>query len=504
MGAYKLATDYSARKVEALDALHASRREQASALLALADAQFNDRKYADAEQHLRRAIELASDEPAVRLDALVLLARTQILAEHLKEGEATAQELEAQSKGGAASPAARAWAVFIRGAILESHNQLDQALPLYRQAIEQALAAQGPLSEAAISMRIELADSLAKQFAFKQARELYAAADQSLRALGGAHEIRADYQSAMQAYFLWGYSAISATEATAQMLASRARLVASAAPLPDWLIPKIDMRVAAIKLESGEVTAGLRDYEASYRDFLKGIGENESAMESLLLLASGQLAVGRHEEADRNYREVLRLRNEAGLGSHPYTAWYYKIVSLNLRYWGKLDESARFLDAAPPFEPLRTDGGSKDDRAKLLDWERAALQLDLGHPDAAVRILEAHRPEGADQDAISGYNGTLGEALCRLHQASRGLPLLRKVQATYDANGSYAYSPDYGNLWAIMGICMLDAGDRAGARAYAAKARAVFTAQPGVTPYLKAPWHELEHKLGVPPSPGVR
>jgi tetratricopeptide (TPR) repeat protein len=504
MGAYQLASDYSARKVEALAALHASRREQASALLALADAQLNDRQYAAAEQRLHRAITLASDEPAIRLDALALLARTQSMQDHLKEAEATAQELEAQAHGGVASPVVQAWTLFIRAAILDGRNHFDQSLPLYRQAIDQALAAQGALSEAAISMRIELADSLAKQFEFKQARETFAAADQALRTLGGAHVIRADYRSAMFAYFLWGYSAMSATAATEQMLASRARLVASAAPLPDWVIPKIDMRVAAIKMEGGKVTAGLHEYEASYGQFLEAIGKDDNPRESILVLASGQLAVGRHEEADRNYREVLRLTNEAGLGSHPYTAWYYKIISLNLRYWGKLDESARFLEAAPRFEPLRTDGGSKDDRAKFIDWERAALQLDLGRPDAATRILEAHRPESADQDAISGYNGTLGEALCRLHQASRGLPLLKKVQKAYDENGSYAYSPDYGNLWAIMGLCLLDAGDRAGARAYAAKARTAFTMQPGVTPYLKAPWHELERKLGVPPSSGVR
>jgi len=501
MGAYKLAADYSVRKVEALDAMHAGRIEQARALLALAEAQFNDRKYAQVAPSLARAIGLAKDEPAIRLEALALLARTQILQERMGEAEATSQELETQARSGAASPVVQAWTLFIRAAMLDLQNHFDQALPLYRQGIGQALAAQGPLSEAAISMRFEFAESLTKQFNFGLAREAFAAADRALRDLGGAHEVRADYRTAMFSYFLWGYSAIPAKEATDTMLRNRARLTASGAPVPDWMIPKIDMRVAAIRLQSGDYAAGLRAYEASYGAFLKAIGEDDNPRESLSVLAAGQMAVGRHAEADRNFREVLRLMKAAGLASHPYAAWYYQIISMNLRYWGKLEESARFLDAAPGFEPLRTDAAGSDDRARYLDWERAALQLDLGRPAEAARILEATAPKGSDEDAISKYDGVLGEALCRLHQAGRGLPLLKKVERIYDANGSYATSPDFGQLWAIMGLCALDAGDRPGALAYASRAHAVFTAQPIVSPYMKAPWRNLERRLGMPSPP---
>jgi serine/threonine protein kinase/tetratricopeptide (TPR) repeat protein len=501
MGAYKLAADYAVRKIEALTLVQAGEIEQARALLGLAQALLDYRRYVDAELRLHRAIELARNDLPSRLDALAMLARVQLFQEHLKEAQVTTLELESQVKAGVVSPLVRAWSVFVRAAILDSQNHFDRALPLYRQAINLALSAEGPLSLAAVTMRFEVTESLVKQFKFTPARETYAEADKALRELGGAHEIRANYRSAMFAYFLWGYSAMSATEASAQMQGSRARLAQTAVPVPEWFIPKIDMRIAAIQMEGGNLAAGLPQYEASYRAFLQALGQDDNPRESLQVLGTGLLAVGRHEEADRQFRQSLELTKAAGLGLHPYTAWNYKIIALNLRYARRWDEAEKFLDAAPQFERLRGDGSNGDDRDKFLNWERAALQLDRGRVKEAVQLLMTHAPEGEDADALSGYNGTLGEALCRDHQPAKGLALLKKVQQTYDANGSFPDSPDYGNLWALIGRCAFDAGDRVSAATYAAKARAVFAAQPDVAPYLKASSQQLDRLLGIRAAP---
>jgi tetratricopeptide (TPR) repeat protein len=497
MGAYKLAVDYSTHRIEALNLSHADNVEQAKALLTLARALYGDVKLTAAELRLRRALELAAQDLPVRLDALVLLARVQLGLEHLKEAEATLQQLESQVKAEAVPPVVKAWAVFIRAAILETQNHVDLALPKYREAIDLALGAEGPLSLAAVSMRGTAAESLAKQFNFKLARQYYAEADQTLRQLGGAHEIRANFRAAITAYFLWGYSAISATQATEEILKYRALLVATTAPIPAWYIPWIDMRLGAIKLSSGDFASGLPKFESSYKAFREAIGTDDNARENGSILGVGLMDVGRHSEADRYLREVLELTKTAGLGLHPYSAWYYQMISTNLRHWGKLEESARFLDSAPKFEPLRTDGAIKDDRAKFLDWERAALELDMGHAKVSVRMLQANPPEGSDEDAISKYNGILGEGLCRERQWGKGMVLLKKVQQTFDANGFYPTSPDYGELWAIIGRCALDSGDRATAMTYAAKARAVFADQPDVAPYLKAPSQQLDRLLGI-------
>jgi tetratricopeptide (TPR) repeat protein len=497
MGAYKLAADYAVRKIEALSLMRADDIEQARALLSLAQALLDDRRAVDAELRLRRALELVRNDLPVRLDALAMLARLQLDQEHLKEAQATTQELESQVKAGAASPLVRAWTMFVRAALLESQNHFDQALPLYRQAINLALGAEGPLSLAAIAMRFEVTDSLSKQFNFKQARETYAAADKALRELGGAHEIRANYRAASFAYLLWGYSGMSATEATAQMQRSRASLAGTEAPVPEWFIPKIDMRLAAIQMAGGNLAAGLPQFETSYKEFVRALGQDDNPREWIQVLGSGLLAVGRHEEADRQFRQALEFAKAAGLGRHPYTAWTYKIIALNLRYAGRWDEAEKFLDAAPNFERLRGDGSTGDDRDKFLIWERAALQVDRGRVKEAIQLLMSHPPEGSDEDALSGYNGTLGEALCRDHQPATGMALLKRVQQAYDANGSFPNSPDYGNLWALIGRCAIDSGDRVTALAYAAKARVVFVAQPDVAPYMKAPSQQLDRLLAI-------
>jgi serine/threonine protein kinase len=500
MGAYKLAVEYSIRKIEALNIIHANDIEQASALVTLARALFGDGKYADAELRLRRALELAGRDLSVRLDALTLLARVQLRQEHLKEAEATAQDLELQVKADAAPPVAKAWAVFVRAAILETQNHVDQALPKYREAIDLALGAEGPLSLTAISMRGMVAESFVKQFDFKLARQYYAEADQALRQLGGAHEIRANFRAAINAYFLWGYSAISATEATEEIQKYRVQLEASGAPIPEWYIPSIDMRLGAIKLTSGDLASGLPQFEAGYKNFRRTIGSDDNAREWLSILGVGMMIVGRHSEADRYLREVLELTKAAGLGSHPYSAWYYHIISMNLRYWEKLEEDQLFLDTVQNIEQLRTVGSKKDDRIKYIVWERAALELARGHAGTAVKILEVNQPEGVDSDAISFYENILGEALCQDRQHAKGLAVLGKVKQGYEESAIYPNSPDYGQLWALIGRCAFDAGNRASARAYAAKASAVFAAQPDVAPYLKAPLQQLDRRLAIHPS----
>jgi tetratricopeptide (TPR) repeat protein len=370
-------------------------------------------------------------------------------------------------------------------------------MPKYHEAINLALAAEGPLSLAAVAMRVVAAESSSKQFDYKQARDYFTAADKALRELGGAHEIRANFRAALFAYFLWGYSAISSAEATEEILKYRARLVATTAPLPDWYLPTIDIRLGAIKIPSGDLAEGLPLFESSYKALKAAIGSDPNPRDYQATLGMGLMSVGRHAEADRALRQVLELTQAAGLGSHPYSAWIYHAVAMNLRHWGKLDEAQKFLDAVPKLESLRAGADTKDDRVKFIDWERAALEIDRGHPAQAIRILEAHPREGPDPDAISFYDDVLGEALCLTHRPAEGMPLLRQVQKINEDSAMLPFSPDYGELWASMGRCALAAGDRTNALAYASKARAVFAAQPGVEPYVKAPSQQLDRLLGI-------
>src|SRR5262249_22262285 len=75
MGAYALAAEYATRQIEALTTIDAARKEQAKAMLLLAQALLSDKHVGDARVRAERALALAEPYADVRPAALVLLAR---------------------------------------------------------------------------------------------------------------------------------------------------------------------------------------------------------------------------------------------------------------------------------------------------------------------------------------------------------------------------------------------------------------------------------------------
>jgi tetratricopeptide (TPR) repeat protein len=489
--------DYSTHRIEALNLSHADNVEQAKALLTLAQALFDGKKYPDAEVRLRRVMELSKDELPLRLDALVLMTRLQLAMQHLKESQAAQQELEAQVNLGVASPIVKAWSVFLKASILERQNHFEQTLPMYQQAIDQALIAEGPLSRAAISMRLAAEYRILQHGNIKLAKEYFDQADKALRQLGTVHEVRATLASAQFAFSLWVNGGITILEATDRISGNRARLAASELPIPDWYLSECDELLALIKLYSGDVTSGLPMFELSQASMRKTLGPDNDRRQTSMDLGMAMKMAGRHEIADQLLREALELTNAAGLGAHPYSAGEYYQITSNLRMWGKYLEAEQFLNAAPKFEHLRGEGPSADGWNKILIWERAALQLEMGNTKVALQVLKANPPEPANQDDSYGYDQALGEALCLDRQTNEGFVLLKKTESELGKSNTYPYSPDYGRVWGDLGLCTLAAGDRTAAQNYAAKARKVFAIQPGVSPYYKKPLQKLEHQLGM-------
>ena len=210
---------------------------------------------------------------------------------------------------------------------------------------------------------------------------------------------------------------------------------------------------------------------------------------------------GRHDLADKFLREALELTIAAGQGLHPFTVEEYRSISENLRMAGKFDEAMRFLDAAPHFEPLRGGEPGYDDYGKMLAFERANLLLDMGDVKGAIQLIKANPPVRTDEQYTAYYEEMLGQALCLNHQSTNGLPLLKKTLSyAVKKIDLYPGDPGFGQSWAAAGLCALEAGDKAAAQNYAAKARKVFDIQPGVSPYYKKPLQKLERLLGNHPA----
>lgn len=500
MGAYKLAADYSMHRIEAMNLSHADNVEQAKALLILAQALFDNHKYLDAEVRLHEVLELSKNELPVRLNAMVLLTRLQLGLEHLKEAQFAEQELETQIKDGVASPIVKAWSVFLKASILERQNHFEQTLPLYQQAIDQALIAEGPLSTTAISMRNIAIFRLIQHEKLKQAREYFNEADKALRQLGGVHEVRASLVSAAYYSDLYSYGALSAKEAVQRLSNEREKLAASSLPVPDWYLPTVDDGIGYIKINSGDITSGLAIFEAADDEMRKKVGPDDNRRQTALTLGIAMEAAGRHDMADRLLREALNITIAVGQGLHPYTAVEYQHIAENLRMAGRFTEARQFLDAVPKFDKLRDDGAGSDLYSKMLLWERANLLLDTGEFKEAIRILESAPAGSGNAPELAYTSDLLGEAYCRDRQTSKGMTFLKVASDGYERLGQYEGSPAFGRNWAVSGLCALEGGNKTAARSFAAKARKVFEIQPGVSQYYKKPLQKLERLLGNRPT----
>jgi tetratricopeptide (TPR) repeat protein len=331
----------------------------------------------------------------------------------------------------------------------------------------------------------------------KLAREYFDDADKALRQLGTVHEVRAIYESARFSMKLWAHGVISVSEATTQILRSRASLAASELPVPASYLPECDELLAEIKLWTGDVTTGLALYEASQASLRKTLGPDSNRRQTALTLGIAMMMSGSHDLADKLLREALELTIAAGQGLHPFTVEEYARVSENLRKAGKLDEAKRFLDAVPHFEPLRGGGPGYDDYGKILAYERVQLLMDKGDGKGAIQLLKANPWGGTAAQETAYYEGMLGHAFCLNHQVTIGLPLLKKSLAyATEKMDPYPGDPDFGQSWAEAGLCAFETGDKAAAHRYAAKARKVFAIQPGVSPYYKKSLQKLERLLG--------
>ncbi len=495
MGAYSLAVDYSTKRVETLSTLGAEDLEQARAVLALAQAMFDDGKYADAQARVARVLQMTGRTNSVYLDALALLGRIHDAESRLDEMRKVIDEIDALvATQGTAPSIARAWAVYLRAEVMNLDNRFDEALPLFQQAIGMAVLTEGRLSLAAIAMRINLAHRLVGTSGSRGAQEQFSAASEALRELGGAHAVRASFQTAR---FVWRMR-ITADEAVAQLQRSRDELAASPLPVPSWYLQDVDFSIGSVLSRHGNLTAGWPLMENSAASLKRTrtltLGGQLRFATSMGIAAMNS---GRHELAGRLLQERMDLRKQQGEGSHPWAASDYWLIAQNFSMQGRLKEAESVLDKAPKFDSLRGDSSPNVARNGLMRT-RALVRLLSNDTKTALQLLETARPDpGASANTWSTYNEALGEVACQAGRPAQGLMLLKLALAHEESNDNYVHSPELAHLRSKAGLCALDTGDRSLALNLAAKARTAFAAQPEVSPFFKATLIRLERALGL-------
>ncbi|MBL0148563.1 MAG: serine/threonine protein kinase [Ideonella sp.] len=501
MGAHRMATDYMTRRIEALDLLHVDVKQRARALLMLAQALYDDQHVGDAEPRVRRVLELTPTDAAMRLEALVLLARIQVELGREEAAAATfasAETLLTDKQDGAS--AARSWILASRARILWIHNRLDEALPLFHQAVVGAIAAEGKLSRTAIAVRLHAAGALAQTSQVDKAMSYFEPAIAALMELGGANELRAAMAAAFfaQRRFLVARQ-ISLQEAESVLEASRRQLSASQAPVPSWFGAQIDCWQASLRAAVGDVASAVPVFDKCAPVVHAALDAPRERLDLALSVGPAMLMAGRHTEAERWLLEKRDLRRQIGAGKHPYAAEDYYSLALNQSMQGSLRQAKAILAEAPEFEGLvNPDGSTVQGRGKWLIESEAAFHLDAGDLPGALQLLR-RSTEDWDPDRAGPTSASLVQAvfLCASGRHASGYKALERRSKAWEASAPYPADPRLARLRALTGSCALDAGDRAAAKRYAADARAAFTAQPGVSPYFKAPLVKLERALGL-------
>ena len=493
VGANELAATYAERQVRLLADNGAPRAEQARANLLLTEILFVDRKMSAANSAGKRALEMAEGDAALRPRALVLMTR--VLRRQGLDDEAEVMlkraEGELQGSGGPTALSARVKA--IRAATLTDKNRFEDALALYRSAIDEAVTAEGALSPVAIDLRLEVARGLISQGRGTDSAAYSEAALAALRETGGASDVRAALEESNIAAAKNDMGQLAAEPAKTAIEHALGVLNGHGSLVPESI-------KALVEFDLGRVYATWGDAQRA-DDLISRVAKSlRSRVEGptvLFHLASYQglvaMYAGRHEEADRFSRERIANRKLLGSSRHPYAISDHTAAAFNLGMSRRYQQAEELLAAAGRIDlPLATAGVTPTYIA-LIPKMRARISLMKGDASSALAQL---LPEDKDEEDMFPFNAVLlrGEILCAVGRREEGLSRLERTLKTMEQR-DHRLHPELARARAVTGLCALAHGQRERAAALNALARDALRAQATVSSYFSAPSDQLERLL---------
>jgi tetratricopeptide (TPR) repeat protein len=455
---------------------------------------FAQGRSADARLHAERALALAERDPALHPKSLVLSAQ---ILRRLGQNETAIRMLDQAERelgGGDGPSAAGVRAKALRAAIHADRNDFDRALPLYAAAIDEAQAAEGPQSLVAIDIRLNVARNLVTLERVDESRPYRESALAALRAGGGPGKLRAALEESGSAAEMFEMAQIPFAQARDAIERNRASVAAQGELVPESIRAAIDFALGTILLDWGNISAAeplLSGNVVALRARSEGLGER---LELAGIQGSLAMVAGHHDEADALFRERLDLRQRSGRAQHPYAAYDYAFIAVNLVMQGRLEAAHGVLRTAPLIAAVAGSSGAPLAYRATLQSALARVELERGDAAAALALLP---PADQDEDTLFPFDASLlrGEILCAVGRRAEGLKWLDKSLALHGAR-EYDGNPALARARAVTGLCALSAGDRTRARELARQAHHAFLLQPAVSNYFKAPLGQLERTLG--------
>jgi eukaryotic-like serine/threonine-protein kinase len=489
---------YATHQVNAQASLGADADDRARSSLLLAEALLGREQWNDAETRANEAIGLASPGSDLRNRAMTVMAEALISQAKLEQAMAWLDRAEGELNEHSKEAVAGARLKWLRGAILRRQNRIEQAISLYKSAIELALRAEGPESSIAMEARRSLARVLVISRRYGESREYFDAAMATLRSRGPAGEARAAYEEsddAIDAFIRAAPPLVDFDTARKPLEHGQAELKRLGPWASDSYRAWVDFNLASAYLDWGDVEHSLPLFQRSV-SALHEMGQARTPF-WLFTLADEQawanMLAGRHDEAEAFFSEQHRQRRLTQTENSPHAAFDWADRAANLRMAGRFADARLLLTSAPIFGPA--DGEPNPLRyVGVVPRALAAVELEKGNAARALALLP---PEDTDSDDRLFNNDAelRGEVLCALNRNVEGLAQMEKATNKYE-HQVYPFDPSLARARSMTGLCALGAGQRERAAKLAQLAREAFVGQPGVSQYFKAPLVELERRLG--------
>ncbi len=501
MGANSLAADYAGRQLASMKAVGFDATQQAPAALRLARALLGDGRLAQAEKVVRELLGQLGEGDAVELEALVLLARVRYEARDVDQTRRLLEQIDRRFQAlGNPATTDRAWAAALRAELL-ALDDVQKSVSAFARAIAIAEQAEGGQSLTAVVMRLSLASSMGGSAANPNEAQVWF--DQALRtldSLGGIYRNRAAFERAQHAWTRAIAGKGSTPAAHKTIAESRQQILDSPIAVPSWYVPQLDYWTASLKARLCDYSQ-LSVLEASVARLKEALQSPAAQIQMAWTMAIALMTVGRHDEADGWFRRNIELRRQTDADTS-LMVWAHGYAAMNRMMEERYDDALSLVEAGARMSPSST----RDPRFVLYTTEelvtaKAETLLMAGDPASAIELL---RPIVArarstvdiwDQDMATWTGKVYGEALCRLGRPRDGLAYVRAFINFQLQNKPSPVDPYTARARAVAGVCALSAGDRSDAVRLAAEARAAFTAQPGVSPYFRAPLNQLERAL---------
>jgi serine/threonine protein kinase len=490
MHASELAIEYASRYRSAVTASAAPPDERARAALllgrALAVADISLGR--EASLVLREGLALA---PTAELRAQLRLA---LLALHL-EGPDPA-ELQALLKAlradlaATSAPLLNALADEAEGRMAAHAGDFAVAIALLERAEATARTVQAPGSRIAARMQLRLAETLADAGRAAEARRVSQQAVAALRGLGGEDDIEAAISEATSVSQTgrkaWGYM-----EAEAVFTHSLAVIDRYGRRFPPQVRANVEDQQACVALTFGLVEKG---YALARRSARTVRGDQPYGHRASCLGLAAMMA-GHHAEAEAEFQRYLGHLWPSHRCFADCAAWVYVNTAHNRLMQGRAAEARALLGDVPRLDARLSEQAPDGEPLRWLRAARARVELDSGHLEAALRLLEG-LPDG--RYLMNDSAALRAEARCRSGPdgPAQAVPVLRdRVQAA--AAVEHPGSPWLADLRARLGLCEVLAGQHESARTQSRLAHAALAAQPGVSTAYRRVLRELDARLGA-------